>query len=337
MQNKDLPMVPKRKSSLPVIYGDTPSFMGAPVLPQTALEHGYDVIVAGIPWEGTVTWGSFTGCELAPRAIRHASARYGGFLPEYEINLFDHITVGDIGDIAVSPCSPVETMHNIFAAADLIYKNGSIPFILGGDHSITPEVVKALSENCDGDIGVIHFDAHLDNAKSFGDDSFPRCGPLHRIAQIEKVRKQSIVHFAIRGPRNSPAQFDYAREMGARVMTIREVRSRGIEAAVREALSVAGEKTQSIYVTICSDCIDAAFNPGGPADFDGLFPHELFTALHTIAEAGIAGLDYVEVYPTQDPQCFSSHLASWAIIHALVGVALNRKSREVKRNRPIPD
>jgi agmatinase len=84
-------MVPNRKASLPKVFGDTPSFLGAPILNQASIERGYDIVVAGIPWEGTVTWGSYSGCELAPRTIRHAAARYGGFLPEYEMDLFDHL------------------------------------------------------------------------------------------------------------------------------------------------------------------------------------------------------------------------------------------------------
>ena len=90
-------MVPGRKSNLPRIYGDTPSFLGCPVLSHYGIEKGYDYIFAGVPWEGTVTWGSYSGCELAPKSIRHASARYGGYLPEYDIDFFDHISLAEIG------------------------------------------------------------------------------------------------------------------------------------------------------------------------------------------------------------------------------------------------
>ena len=327
MNRENIPMVPQRKASLPKVYGDTPSFLGIPVLDSQSLTRGYDVIVAGVPWEGTVTWGTFSGCELAPRTIRHASARYGGFLPEYEIDLFDYLKLGDIGDISVSPHSACATMKNVYQMADSIYKNGSIPFVLGGDHSFTPEIIRSLNDNDDGEIGVIHFDAHFDNSSNFGDDVYPRCGPIHRIAQIEKVRKKSIVHVGIRGPRNSPAQYEYAKSMGARVFTIKEIREKGIDAVIEEALARAHEKTKHVFVTICSDCIDAGFNPGGPADFNGLFPNELLTSLHKIGASGISGLDYVEVYPTQDPQGFSSHLASWGIIYLLVGMASRKKNR----------
>ncbi|MBJ6799464.1 agmatinase family protein [Geomonas propionica] len=327
MNSKEIPMVPNRKASLPRVYGDTPSFLGVPVLDPRNLQGGCDVIVAGVPWEGTVTWGSFSSCELAPRSIRHASARYGGFLPEYEIDLFDHLQLGDMGDVPVNPNDPAETMANVHKAMLQVYRSHSIPFVLGGDHSFTPEIVRALAEAGEGDIGIIHFDAHLDNAKSFGADLFPRCGPLHRISQLPHVRKESIVHMGIRGPRNSPAQYEYARSMGARIFTTKEIRERGMVAVTQDAISVAHEKTKHVFVTICSDCVDAGYNPGGPADFNGLLPNELLPALQTIGRSGIDGLDFVEVYPGQDPHGYSSHLAAWAMIYALSGMAQRKKDQ----------
>ena len=322
---KDIPMVADRKASLPKVYGDTPSFLGTTVLDPKALTKGYDVIVAGVPWEGTVTWGTFSGCELSPKTIRHASARYGGFLPEYELNLFDYLSIGDMGDVPVNPNDDQLTMKNVYESMGNVYRNRSIPFVLGGDHSFTPEIVRALSDTIDGKIGLIHFDAHLDNSMAFGNDKYPRCGPIHRIAQVDKVRTESIVHIGIRGPRNSATQFEYARSMGARVFAINEIRRRGMDEIIEEAIEIAHRDTKYVFVTICSDCIDAGFNPGGPADFNGLMPHELLSSLYRIGESGISGLDYVEVYPGQDPAGFSSHLASWAMIYALAGMASVKK------------
>jgi len=329
MNSKEIPMVLNRKSSLPKVYGDTPSFLGCPVLNSKDINKGYDFIFAGVPWEGTVTWGSYSGCEFAPRAIRHAAARYGGYLPEYDVDLFDYITIADAGDVVVDPNSPEATMDSVYRMAKKVYSAGSLPIFVGGDHSFSPEVVRALSETVKGKIGILHFDSHMDNSKTFGSDIYPRCGPLHRISQIENVKTDSIVHLAIRGPRNSPSQVQYAKALGSRIITIREIRSRGIDSVIEEAIAIASEGTDHIYVTICSDCMDVAFNPGGPADFNGLFPDELFSALLRLGEHGISGLDFAEIYPTQDPNCVSSHLASWAIIHALVGSA-KRKSYQTE-------
>ncbi|GFE58370.1 agmatinase family protein [Geobacter sp. AOG1] len=327
MHSKEIPMVPNRKASMPVVYGDTPSFLGVDVLDPRSFEKGYDVIVAGVPWEGTITWGSFSGCEHAPRTIRHATARYGGFLPEYEIDVFDYLKIGDMGDTTVNTSDPAETMKNVYEVMNAIYRNNSIPIVLGGDHSFTQEIIRALSANNEGNIGIIHFDSHFDNSPSFGNDEFPRCGPIHRIAQIDKVRNESIVHIGIRGPRNSPSQLEYARKIGASVFTIRDIRKEGIDNVIEKAITIARTNTKHIFVSICSDCIDAAFNPGGPADFNGLFPHELFSALYRLGEEGIAGLDYVEIYPKQDPMSFSSHLASWGLIHVLAGMASKKRAQ----------
>lgn len=331
----EAPMVVNRKETLPLIYGDTPSFLGSKVVDPDEIESDFDVIFAGVPWEGTLTWGSYSGCEIAPAEIRTAAARYGGFLPEYEIDLFDYLRIGDIGDVSIKKNDPAETMQNIYRSMDKIYKKNVIPFILGGDHSISSAVINALSENVHGNIGVIHFDAHFDNNKSFGEDEYPRCGPIYRISQNPKVKNSSIVHIAIRGPRNSPAQSAYAKEIGATTFFMHEIRRRGMESIIDEAIKIASDGTECIYVTICSDCIDAGYNPGGPPDFDGLKPHELFLALHKLGETGIAGLDYVEVYPYQDRYARSSHLASWAIIHALNGLAANKKAVKDSQEKDI--
>ena len=325
MEQNEIPMVAGRKPSLPRIYGDTPSFLGCPIIHSTSDVKKYDVAVMGVPWEGTITWGSYSGCELAPKAIRHASARYGGYLPEYGLNFFDYIRVGDFGDTAIEPSSPRLTMGRIKRKAKKIYQGGAIPFSIGGDHSFTPEIVRALSECRPGNIGIIHFDAHLDNSDGFGGDKYPRCGPLFRISQIPEVKNTSIVHLGIRGPRNSPSQAEYARRIGATVYTINDIHKLGMEEVMNRAMAIAYSGTDAVYVTVCSDAVEVAYNPGGPADFDGLTPHQLFYALHHLGKEGIAGLDFVETYPLQDSNGVSSHLVSWAFIHALVGIASKKK------------
>ncbi len=338
MPDKNIPMILNRKNLMPTVYGDTPSFLGVRVLDVEHLPKGFDVIVSGVPWEGAVTWGSYSGCELAPRSIRHAAARYGGYLPEYDVDLFDTIKMGDIGDISVNPNNSRDTMAKVFEMADAIYRAGSIPFTLGGDHSFTPEIVRALGRHASGKIGIIHFDAHFDNLKSFGPDDFPRCGPIYRLAELDKVRNKSLVHIGIRGPRNSRAQYEFARKMGATVFDINQIRQNGIEKIIDEAISISKRGTERIYVTICSDCVDVAYNAGGPIDFNGLYPQELFYALFRLGEEGISGLDYVEVYPLSDPRSVSSHLAAWALIHVLAGMGARKErlfsKRGQKKNKP---
>ena len=323
-QNQDPvkdPMDPRGRSRLPRMFGDLPTMLGGrPAFSPSEME-GLDVVFLGIPWEGTLTWGGFSGCELATKTIRQASARYGTYLPEYDLDAGQILSLGDGGDLAVTPGDPEKTMSAIRAGLAEVYSSGARPFIFGGDHSTTPEAVAALAERTRGRIGILHLDAHLDNMPEYSDDPFARCSPLHRIVNQEGVRNSSVVHFGIRGPRNSPFQVRLAKESGARLMTIREIRERGFQEALNEALDLVHQGTEAVFLTICSDILDAAHNPGGPPDFNGLTSGELMSLTYQTAARGIMGMDFVEVYPPQDPLNRSSHLAVWAFIHALVGIA----------------
>lgn len=309
-------------ADLPTLYGDTPTFLGAEAISLPDGAGGRDVVFVGVPWEGPVTWGGYSGCELAVKTVRRASARYGGYLPDYDIDALEHLKLADAGDVAVTPGDSPATMAAIRSAAGQVASAGARPFFLGGDHSYTPEVVAGLAESLNGPVGVIHLDAHTDNMPAFGQDPLARCCPLYRIYDLEGVRNESVVHFGIRGPRNSPLQTELARRAGARMMTMAQVRRMGFDAAVTEAIEIANQGTAGVYLTICSDILEAAFNPGGPPDFGGLTPGELFRLTNRAARRGLAGMDFVEIYPPSDPQDRSSHLAAWTFIHALCGLVM---------------
>ena len=326
---KSSPMDPSSREALPRVYGDTPTFLGVPLLKDPNALNRSDVVFMGVPWEGAVTWGGYSGCELAVKTVRHASARYGGYLPEYDMDFLEELTLWDAGDVRVCPGDSEATMEEIRSKTSGVFRRGAFPVLFGGDHSYTPDAVAALEENIGEDerIGILHLDSHMDNMPDYGGDPYARCSPLNRIFQISKVKKDAVVHMGIRGPRNAPLQVALAREAGSRIMTSLEIRQRGLASAMEEALERVHDGTQRVYLTICSDILDGLANPGGPPDFDGLMPHELFQLVHLAALKGLDGMDFVEIYPIQDPANRSSHLAVWTICHALAGLAL-RKGRE---------
>ena len=315
------PYNPGRKSSLPKVYGDTPTFLGLPKIGLPEGASGRDVVFLGMPWEGAVTWGSYSGCELSVKTVRHASARYGTYLPEYDLDAAEHLSLADAGDVAVVPGDGPATMEALYQSAAHIIAAGARPFVFGGDHSYTPALVKALAEAAKGEVGVIHLDAHLDNLPEFEGDELPRCGPLHRIVNTPGVKAGSVVSFGIRGPRNSPLQMELAKEAGIRVMTMARVREKGFKQAAAEAIRIAHTGTSAVFLTICSDILDAYCNPGGAPDFGGLNPAELFHLAREAGRAGLAGMDFVEIYPLQDPANQSSHLCAWTMVYALSGLA----------------
>ncbi len=313
-------------AALPVLYGDTPTLFGKPYARPQELGGQADVAVSGVPWEGTVTWNTWSGCELAPRTIRQASARYSGFLPEYGIDAFDHLSLRDCGDVTVNLQDRAGSFAAIGERIAQIVRGGAMPVTFGGDHAITFPIVEALQDTLGGPVGIVHFDAHYDNKDEYDGDRYARCCPFRRIAELPLSRPESMVHTGIRGPRNLKYMWEYASAIGARTISIGDIRRDGIARSVREAYATASAGTRGVYVTICSDVLDAAFNPGGPTDPDGLTTHELYEALHFLgAQDGIVGFDLVEIYPPADANGLSSHTAVWALLHLLAGMAERRR------------
>ena len=306
------------------LYGNTPCFLGAQKLDVNEREsmEEADVLVYGVPWEGAVTWGDYTGCELAPKVIRINAARYSGYLPELDhLDVLAHYKFGDLGDVDVVPADTPETMKRIEEFALNVWNSAKFSVAFGGDHGITYPIVKALSEEIDGKVGMIHLDAHYDNHSDYEGDPYARSTPFHHIYNSEGVRNESIVHLGIHGPRNKPETGKYADEVGATTITIRDIRKSGneLQDVVKRAYQIASDGTDAVYLSICSDVLDFAFNPGGPVDGNGLTSYELLELIYEFAKRGICGMDYVEVYPQQDTNDNSSHFVTYAVLYALAG------------------
>ncbi len=315
-------------AALPVLYGDTPTLFGKPFVHPENLRGQADVAVSGVPWEGTITWGTWSGCELAPRTIRQASARYTGFLPEYGIDAFDRLQLVDCGDVRIDMQDRAASFAAIEERIAKIVDAGVFPVTYGGDHAISYPIIKAITERRGETVGIVHFDAHYDNKDEYDGDRYARCCPFRRAAELPGVRTKSLVHLGIRGPRNMREQQEYAQSIGATTLSINDVRQQGIDRVVEAAHRIASAHTQGVYVTVCSDVLDAAFNPGGPTDPNGLTTYELYRALHYLGQQeNVIGFDLVEVYPPNDPNGVSSHMAVWALLHLLVGMAERKGPR----------
>ncbi|MCP8615437.1 agmatinase family protein [Salirhabdus salicampi] len=311
------------------IYGNTPCFLGGRKVSFDSKEiNEKDVLIYGVPWEGSVTWGDYTGCELGPKVIRLSSARYSGYLPELNhIDVLSHYTLGDLGDIDVVPADSIETMKRIENFSGKVWKTGKFPVAFGGDHGITYPIVKALGEEINGKVGIIHLDAHYDNHPDHEGDLYARSTPFARIYEDENVRNESIVHMGIHGPRNKPETGKFANEVGATTITSRDIKqSSNLVEMARKAYEIASKGTDAVYLSICSDVLDFAFNPGGPVDGNGLSSYELVELVHEFCKLGVSGMDLVEIYPQQDPNDFSSHLATTIVLYALAGNILSEKN-----------
>ena len=303
------------------IYGQTPGLLGAKNLTKTD-NYDTDVLIYGAPFEGESTWGDYTGVELGPKQIRVSSARNSTYLPELDhINVEDHLSLGDVGDIPFVAHDNAESYENIEEFAGKLWKSGKFLVGLGGEHGVTYPILKALADQ-GKKIGIIHLDAHYDNMPDFEGEPYARNTPFMRLYETEGIRNESIIHAGIHGPRNKPETGKYAMENGAVTITINDIReSKDLRTYAKEIYDMASNDVDVVYLSICSDVLDFAFNPGGPVDGNGLTSYELLTMIYEFGKLGLVGMDYVEVYPMMDANQNSSHFASYAILYVLAGHA----------------
>ncbi len=319
MQNKPVCYVPSRV--IPEVFSGVPSFLGLPVVKNKAELKDYNFVIMGAPWEGVCTYGGFTGVENATKTIRKCSERYGGYLPEFDFDIFDHFTGADYGDAAVKNGDTEFTFESVRNYMRDIMDADAVPIVFGGDHSLSYPLIEAFAEKYDGNIGIIHFDAHMDNMDTFGEAKYGRCSPFHRLYDVKGFNPKNLVSVGIRGPRNHFGAIKEAKKYGASVITSFDVKRDGALESIKKAISIASEGTKAFYVTVCSDALDIAFNPGGPADLCGLTSFDLAIMLHECGLAGAKGFDFMEVYPPDDLHNISSHGVCWMTIYMMSGMA----------------
>lgn len=308
------------------IYSGVPTFLNLPVLENKQDLAQMDVAVMGVPWEGGCTIGGYSSCTDGPKSIRSASIRYTGYLPDFDLDCFSQLKAGDYGDIAVQNGNYEFTFGEIRKKVGEIYDAGAVPIILGGDHGIAYPTISELAKRHPGKVGVLHFDAHLDNYSNFGDDPYSRCSPFYQLYNDPNMDPTKIVHIGIRGPRNHQEEFNNAKKYGANVILCREIKKNGWEASIKKAIELASKNTEVVYVTICADSLDAAFMPQGPQDMGGLTSFELLMMVHEAGLAGARALDFVEIYPDAYSLQPASHVGCWLALYFLNGVAERRKN-----------
>ena len=308
------------------IYSGVPTFLNLPVLENKQDLAQMDVAVMGVPWEGGCTIGGYSSCTDGPKSIRSASIRYTGYLPDFDLDCFSQLKAGDYGDTPVQNGNYEFTFGEIRKKVGEIYDAGAVPIILGGDHGIAYPTISELAKRHPGKVGVLHFDAHLDNYSNFGDDPYSRCSPFYQLYNDPNMDPTKIVHIGIRGPRNHQEEFNNAKKYGANVILCREIKKNGWEASIKKAIELASKDTEVVYVTICADSLDAAFMPQGPQDMGGLTSFELLMMVHEAGLAGARALDFVEIYPDAYSLQPASHVGCWLALYFLNGVAERRKN-----------
>jgi agmatinase len=280
---------------------------------------GADAILLGVPYDGGTTYQP--GARLAPYHVRRVSALVQGFHPVHGIDVFARLRCRDGGNLVFPPFNAGAVRELLQLEIARVLDAGAVPVIIGGDHSITLPVLRALFLK-HGPLAVVHVDAHLDTSgPEVWGDAYHHGTPLRHALAEGLIAPGQLHQIGIRGGWGSATDGKIGQEHGARVYSMSDLDRIGISAAIRQIC--AEVENWPLYLTIDVDGLDPAFAPGtGTPVPGGLSSREVLRLVRALAGRRLCGCDVVEVCPALDHADLTSHLAAHLLYEALALLAL---------------
>jgi len=237
------------------------------------------------------------------------------------------LKVADIGDVPMrSRFSLEQCMADIEAFFRRLRAANVIALAVGGDHSITYPILKALGDG--RPVGMVHIDAHCDSAGEFEGSKFHHGGPFRQAVLDGALDPERSIQIGIRGGASFLWEFSY--ESGMTVLHAEEVVEMGVAAVIAKARAVVGDGPT--YVTFDVDGLDPAFAPGtGTPEAGGLTPREALAILRGLAGLDIVGGDVVEVAPQYDATTITAQVGAQMLFTELCLIAANPKRQPPSR------
>ncbi len=308
-----------------------PTFFNLPVAitPQDLVAGEVEVAIMGAPLDmGT----GIRGAAYGPRAVR-TGAIYKGQGPNVPqhmhtmVSPFNELTIVDYGDIAVDDLSTERSVGHIREMVREVAASGTIPIIVGGDHSLMyPDVAGVVDVYGAGKVGVVHFDAHFD-AQPSGSHLLSHGQPVHRLFSEKIVPGENFIQVGLRGYWPGKAGFEWMREHGLRYHTMAEVEKKGWKPVMDRVLEEALEGPEYIFISFDVDVLDPAYMPGtGTPEPGGLTTREAFPIVRRLcAEKQVVGFELVEVNPVADPGYTTAQNADRILRECLTGIAMRKR------------
>ncbi len=296
-----------------------PGFLKAPPL---AGRPEARFVVAGIPWDGSVT--NRPGARFGPYQIRRASHMLcDGVHPLWGISPLEQLA--DVGDLTLPNTSLTSMREALLPQVARLIAAHHVAW-LGGDHSVTLPLLRAYRAHFGRPLALVHFDAHCDTwPDHFGEPSGHGTW-VHEAFAEGLVDPTRAVQFGIRSSA-SPEISRYVADRGGLIYTARDLR--GLESStqlatvlktVRERLLAAGGPP--VYLSLDIDCLDPAFAPGtGTPEPGGLTSSQVLTLLEELSDLNFVGMDLCEVAPAYDHAELTSNAAANFVWTYLCGQA----------------
>ncbi|MCL2576828.1 MAG: agmatinase [Defluviitaleaceae bacterium] len=263
-----------------------------------------EIVLFSAPYDSTTSYRP--GARFAGKAIRENSYGIESYSPYAEKDLFD-LKIADVGELELPFGNSERALDMIEAKTGFILKNGSKPFILGGEHLVTLGAVRAVAKKFP-DLHILHFDAHADLRDDYLGEKLSHATVMRRAWDI--LGDNRIYQAGIRS--GDAEEFAFAAEH----TTMCKFSLNGVENFVRRV----GDKP--VYLSLDLDVLDPSVFPGtGTPEPGGVSFQELHNAVSTLKNLNIVACDVVELSPHYDQSGVSTITACKIIREILMVIS----------------
>ena len=284
-------------------FTGVPTFMR---LPNITEPEELDIAIVGIPFDGGTTYRP--GPRFGPRGVRNQSAIIRPWNPVLHVNPFKKYRVADFGDLPVNPLSIEDTFSRIERGLAKVVAGGARTLCVGGDHSISLPILRAVCKNHRGPISLIQFDAHNDLWDEYFGSKYSHGTPFRRAFEEGLLIDGGVLQVGLRGQVYGEDDFDFARKHKVRMVTAEDFHAKGMQPVLRHLRAFRGKP---VYVTLDIDCVDPAYAPGtGTPQVGGFTSAQIVELVRALNGLSIVGADLVEVSPPFDNGDLTSLLAA---------------------------
>lgn len=277
-------------------YAGIPTLLNAPSLPVGSDGDGLaelQVGVYGVPMDLAVT--NRNGSRFGPRALRSIE-RIGPYNDALGCAPVHEMRVADLGDVPFRSRFDLKQSHeDIETFVTRLVSAGVIPLGVGGDHSISHPILRAVGR--ERPVGMIHIDAHCDTGGPYEGERFHHGGPFRNAVLDGVLDPTRTIQIGIRGA--AEYIWEFSRLSGMTVIHAKDISRMGIDAVIAKARAVIGDGPT--YFSFDIDSLDPAFAPGtGTPEVGGLTTREALELIRGMRGANLVGGDLVEVAPAYD-------------------------------------
>lgn len=315
------------KFNQPLSGNEMPRYSGPGTmfrLPSAETAQGLDIAIAGVGFD--IGTSNRTGTRFGPRQIRNESVMVRPYCMATGAAPFDSFQVADVGDVALNSFNLMKSIDIIEKFYDEILRHDAKPATVGGDHTITLPILRAIHKK-HGPVAMVHVDAHADvNDHQFGEPIAH--GTIFRRAIEEGlIDANNMVQIGLRTTGYSAQDFDWPRDQGVRVVPAEECWYKSLAPLMDEVREQFGSNIPA-YLSFDIDGLDPSVAPGtGTPEPGGLVASQGVEIIRGCFGLNLVGCDLVEVSPPYDTSGNTALLAANLLFEMLCSLPGCKRDR----------